>query len=130
MLPLNIDRLLLIGLGFVVGLTIDTFDDLGGIHAASCVFIAFTRPIIVKLITPQGGYDNHSILTLNTNGFRWFLVYASICTFIHHLLLYTIERFNFGQFWEAFGNAILSTIFTLVVIILTQYLFFVPRKYK
>ncbi len=130
MLPLGMNRLTLLGLGFVLGITIDLFDDTGGIHGAACVFLAFVRPIIVKAIVPQTGYDNHSILTLKTNGFQWFLLYIGICTIIHHVFMYVLEMFNFSHIWTAIGNAILSSIFTITVILLIQYLFFVPRRFK
>src|SRR5690606_12959433 len=46
--PLDGDKFLLIFLSFLLGLSIDIFEDSGGVHAAACAFIAYIRPIVLK----------------------------------------------------------------------------------
>ena len=46
--PLDGNKGLLIFLSFLLGLSVDIFEDSGGIHAAACAFIAYIRPVVLK----------------------------------------------------------------------------------
>ncbi|HMT30864.1 MAG TPA: rod shape-determining protein MreD, partial [Bacteroidia bacterium] len=56
-------------------------------------------------------------------GFTWFLIYAASLTLIHHSVLFYIEVFRFSEFFSTFLRVILSSLATLVVIMISQYLF-------
>src|SRR5688572_12401778 len=57
LLPFNLPRPALQLLGFLLGLTLDMFTDTMGLHAAACVFIAYLRPFILNILSPQGGFE-------------------------------------------------------------------------
>jgi len=61
-------------------------------------------------------------------GFRWFLVYASVLVFVHHFIIFNLEIFRFSDFWSTQLRVLYSSIFTLVLIILSQYLLYKPEK--
>ena len=46
--PLDGNKSLLIFLSFLLGLSIDIFEDSGGVHAAASAFIAYIRPFVLK----------------------------------------------------------------------------------
>jgi rod shape-determining protein MreD len=46
--PIKDNRLMLLLVSFLLGMTIDTFLDSGGVHAASSVLLAYSRPVLLK----------------------------------------------------------------------------------
>lgn len=47
--PFNTPQTLFLLVAFLLGITIDTFEDSGGINAAACVVIAYIRPVFFKI---------------------------------------------------------------------------------
>lgn len=121
-LPIDTNVLLLMVLGFILGFMVDIFYDSLGLHASSLVLVGFIRNFWLSRITPQGGYDAGEGPTLAANGIQWFLVYTIPIIFIHHFALFFIEAGGFGLPWYTFSKVFFSTIFTLLVILLLQYL--------
>lgn len=128
MLPLEIPPLLAMAIAFVFGVNIDIFYSTIGIHAASSVLIAYMRPYIVNALTPAGGYDASVEISVSSLGVRWIVTYAFVLIFIHHFALFSIEAWGFALFSNILVKAIFSTLFTLTVFILFQYLFNSGRK--
>ncbi|MTI21013.1 Rod shape-determining protein MreD [Fulvivirga sp. RKSG066] len=115
-------------LGFITGFTVDTFYDSLGIHASASVFIMFIRNYWLNLITPQGGYDLGSVPSIRLNGMQWFSFYVLPLIFVHHSILFFVESAGFGLFGFTLSKIFFSTLFTFVVIIITQYLFYNKRR--
>lgn len=126
LLPIETNPLVLMLAGFGLGLLIDVFYDRQGMHAAASVAIAYLRNYWLGLITPQGGYDVGTLPTLATNGLIWFLTYVTPLILIHHLILFFIEAGGASLFGLTLGKAFASLIFTLLIILMLQYLF--PQK--
>ncbi len=122
-LPFETPRLVLLFSSFILGFTIDMFYDTGGMHAAACVFMAFVRPGILKLFSPRDGYEFGTQPTVQYLGVPWFLSYAGILIFLHHVVLFYIEIFRFSEFFSTFFRVVVSSIFTILLVITTQYLF-------
>jgi rod shape-determining protein MreD len=119
-LPVNTNQLLLMLIGFILGIGIDTFYDSLGVHAFAMVLIAYLRNYWLAAITPQSGYDGNTIPVLETNGIQWFLVYSIPLIFIHHFVLFYLEATTFSKFWNTFLKVFSSTIFTLIIILIIQ----------
>lgn len=130
MLPVRLPKALLLVIAFVTGLVVDMFSNTMGMHAAACVFMAFTRPSVLKLLAPRDGYEAESSPSARELGFTWFLIYAAILTLIHHFVLFYIEVFRFSEFLSTFLRVILSSAATLIVIMISQYLFGKPVNEK
>jgi hypothetical protein len=92
-------------------------------HAAATVFMAYIRPGVLKLFSPRDGYEFGTQPTVQYLGIPWFLSYASILVVLHHLVLFYIEMFRFSEFFSTFFRVIVSSIFTIVLVIISQYLF-------
>lgn len=122
LLPLETPLYLLLSLSFLMGLSIDIFSNTGGMHAAASTLMAFVRPLILLIITPRGGYEHQPVPNLRNMGIQWFLTYSTILVLVHHLLLFQLEVFRINEFLITFTRSILSTIFTLVLIFISQYL--------
>jgi rod shape-determining protein MreD len=128
MLPFETPKWLVMVLAFMIGLSIDIFSDSPGMHAAASTFMAFCRPIVLKIMQPREGYEFTLKPTIFQMGISWFLTYAGILTFLHHLAYFYIEIFRFSEFFAVFTRVILSSIFTLLLIIFTQLLFTMQKE--
>lgn len=120
--PLDTPKWLVLILGYFVGLTIDMFEDTVGMHAAACVAMAFARHYLLKILAPRDGYDIENGLTLKSVSIRWFAIYAGLLIIVHHIVLFYIEAFGFSEFFSTLGRIILSSIFTLGVVLLAHFL--------
>jgi hypothetical protein len=123
-LPFETPKWLVLVCGFLIGITIDMFADTGGMHAAACVFMGYIRPGILKLFSPRDGYEFGTQPTVQYLGIPWFLSYAGILVLAHHLILFYVEIFRFSEFFSTFFRVIISSLFTLLLVIVTQYLFY------
>jgi len=120
-LPFDTNRILVILLGFFAGMTEDIFYDTIGANAAAMTLIAFLRPSVISLLTPQRGYDERQTLSLKSMGLIWFITYVAILTVIHHFVLFLLEASDWGLFLPVMVKVICSTIFTTTVVIIIQF---------
>lgn len=123
MLPFETPGWLLLLLSFATGLTIDIFGGTLGLHAASSVFAGFIRPGVIKLVGEKPEYDITTQPTLHQMGLKWFMAYAAIMIFGHHMFLNFIDVFSFTEFWQTLLRVIVSSLFTFLFVILFQYIF-------
>lgn len=122
-MPFETPKWLLLVVAFVLGITIDMFYDTPGMHSAACVLMAYIRPGVLKLFSPRDGYEFGTQPTIQYLGIPWFLSYAGILIVAHHLILFYIEIFRMHEFFSTFFRVIVSSIFTLLLVVITQYLF-------
>ncbi len=123
LLPINIPRYALLILGFLVGFTVDVFSNSLGINAAASTLIAFVRPVIISGISTREE-ERSDYPGMKQNSFRWFLYYTIIMVFIHHLAFFYLEVFTFNDFLGTFSRVLLSSVFSIFVIVLSQFLIF------
>lgn len=124
--PIKNNRMLFIFLSFLLGLCVDLFLDSGGVHAAACVTIAFIRPLVLKF--SFGMIYEHQTIKFNNTEFGQRLSYFAILTFIHHLLLFSLEIFNTSKILLILTKTLFSGIFTIVLCLLITVLFSQKRK--
>ena len=127
-LPFETPKWLLLFSGFLLGITIDMFYDTAGMHAAACVFMAFIRPSVLKLFSPRDGYEFGTQPTIQYLGVPWFLSYSAILIVAHHLILFYIEIFRLSEFFSTLFRVIMSSIFTLLLVVISQYLFYSKKE--
>jgi len=121
MLPFETSKLLLLGIGFVTGLSVDIFYHTLGLHAAASVLFCYCRPLVYKLFSPREGYEVGAEPTALYMGNGWFITAAGILIFIHHLFLFYLEVFGFSEFFSTLLKSILSAITTVIFCLLIQY---------
>ncbi len=121
-LPFDISQINLLLLGFLAGILIDVFSETLGMHAAATTLMAYCRPMIIRLLTPQRGYEERMDISLNTMEIQWMLAYIGTLTFIHHCTLFILEASNWSLFFGVLGKTIASTIFTVFVLIVYLYI--------
>lgn len=118
--PVNGNKYALLLSSFFLGITMDLFCNSGGVHAASCLLLAFVRPSIFKFSFGLS-YEYQTVRlndTLTPERFSFIL----LAVIIHHLTLFVLEVFTFEYLWDIVLRTIISTIFTIIICILIIYL--------
>ncbi|WP_143304579.1 rod shape-determining protein MreD [Chitinophaga vietnamensis] len=124
-LPFNLPRPVLMLLGLLTGLSLDMFMNTMGMHAAACVFIAYLRPFVINILSPQGGFETtQKTPSMTSMGVSQFLIYAAILVFLHHTVYFILEVFGFANPLYLLLKIILSTAASLFLIVLYELLFF------
>lgn len=124
LLPFQTPNIVLFVLSFVIGITIDAFYDTPGLHAAACTLLAFGRILFISVTVQKDGFDNEPDPTLDAMGFRWFFMYALILTLIHHFFLFNLEVFRISEIQYTFTRFVLSSVFTVFLMLISGLLFF------
>ena len=124
LLPFDTPRALLLFLSLALGLTIDIFTNTPGVHASACLIIGFLRPVILELITSRETLESVAAPRVKTMGFHWFVTYTIFMVTIHHFFLFFIEAFTFQGFLFTLLRIILSSVLSVALILLSQYLIF------
>jgi rod shape-determining protein MreD len=121
LLPVEIPSWLLLLISFFTGLTVDFFYGTPGMHASATVLAGFSRPYVLRLISPRDGYEPGATPSMEVYGFRWFLLYTITIVVIHHFALFYMEVFRLTDFFRTFLRVILSSIFSAIFILLAEY---------
>lgn len=124
LLPFDMNKLLVLALSFLLGFTVDMFYDTAGMHAAACTLIGFARNYVLRFISPREGYDPSQTPTVEHMGLTWFVTYAGILIFLHHLFFFYLEIFRFGEFFRTLLRVVVSTIGTFTFVYIIQFLFY------
>ncbi|MDD4150636.1 MAG: hypothetical protein PHE33_11485 [Bacteroidales bacterium] len=110
-------------LAFLLGLSVDIFNSTQGLHAAAAVLIAYLRPYVLRVFSPRDDYEPTKDLSVRNYGWFWFIKYAAILIFIHHLFLFYLEIFSFSFFFFTLLRVVLSTLISLIIVSLGHFLF-------
>lgn len=124
LLPFETPNWLLLVLSFILGLSIDVFSNTIGMHASACVFMAFLRPYILNYLSVRDEYEIGTTPEIHHYGFAWFLKYTMLLVLAHHGFLFFVEMFSFTNFSETIVRIIFSSFFTVILIIISQFLVF------
>lgn len=128
-LPFSLNRLSLLLIAFVTGLTLDYFTQTPGLHAAACVLIAYVRPFIISILIPKDTAEfNYREPSPRAMGWAPYSVYVFILTLLHHTYLTLLEWLQFGTFLDFIIKVLSTTGISLLLIFTVELLF--PRKLK
>jgi rod shape-determining protein MreD len=78
---------------FILGLTIDIFNNTPGLNALAATFAGFFRYYILNLFSSKE--EKNFVPSTGTMGMRAFLHYVSVIILLHHTALFCIEAFSF-----------------------------------
>ena len=120
--PLRENRFSFLTLAFLLGLCVDFFSNSGGIHAFSTLFIAYLRIFLIHSIFKKTSAD-YLLFNLRLENFGNVFNYIAILTILHHFILFSFINFSFQNFTEVILNTVLSSIFTLILFFLGNYIF-------
>ncbi|TXK76242.1 rod shape-determining protein MreD [Mesonia sp. K4-1] len=121
LLPLNLTHYKVIFFSFLMGLTIDLFEDSGGINAAASVLIGFLRPSFLRF--SFGISYEHQTVKFHQTPFAQRFTYISLLVVIHHLVLFSLEIFNLSYIILILKKTLFSSIFTILLILIVSGIF-------
>lgn len=119
--PVKNNRTLFLLLSFIFGLFVDLFSNSGGVHAAACVTIAYIRPGLLKFCF--GMLYEHQSIKFNQTDLTNRMLYFSVLTVCHHLILFSLEIFNVSNVIMILQKTLFSSIFTILLCFLFTVLF-------
>ncbi len=119
LLPMSYSRASILLLAFLLGASIDVFENSGGVHIAATVFLAWIRRPLLRVATQKRGVDfeNLRIRKLSSGNFS---VYALSGIFIHHFFLFLIESYQLTDLGTVMVRTVVSTVFTFIFVLLIQ----------
>lgn len=126
LLPLNLTHYKVIFFSFLMGLTIDLFEDSGGINAAASVLIGFLRPSFLRF--SFGISYEHQTVKFHQTPFAQRFTYISLLVVIHHLVLFSLEIFNLSYIILILKKTLFSSIFTILLILIVSGIFQQNKK--
>jgi hypothetical protein len=124
LLPFDMPRSAMLITEFFLCLCIDLFSNTLGMHASACTWMAFVRPTVLKWISPREDYESDTLPTIHYYGIRWFVGYTLVMVFLHHFVLFFVEMFRWSDFFPTLARVLLSTVFTSLLIVISQFFFF------
>jgi hypothetical protein len=123
LLPFGTPNILLYLIALGTGLSLDAFYDTLGVHTAACIALAFVRILFISVTVSRDNFDEPEP-SLGNMGFRWFSLYALLCTLAHHVVLFFLEAFTLTELSYTLLRCLLSAIFTLFTVILVEFIFY------
>jgi hypothetical protein len=125
------NRVLQMLVAFALGFTLDCFSNAYGLHAASCVLIAYIRPFLINLLISQEGAEkNYNAPSIQSLGFAAYFTYAAILTFIHHSFLFFLQALQTGGFFYFIVKSLSSTAISLLLILLIELIFVRKQRFR
>lgn len=127
-LPFELPAWIGLLLAFFLGFCVDVFYGTMGMHMAACTLMGWARPAILRFMQPRDGYEFGQQPTMQDMGRMWFLSYAAILIIIHHLFIFHLEIFRFTEMGWTLLRVLFSSGATLLLVVVTQFLFYRTRE--
>jgi hypothetical protein len=118
--PVNGNKSGLLVSSFLIGLVMDMFCNSGGIHATACLILAYYRPYIFKF--SFGLSYEYQTIKLNDSLTPERFSFILVSVLLHHIILFTLEAFQFNFIIDVLLRTLFSTIFTIITCIIIIYL--------
>jgi len=128
LLPFETPRWLLLLSAFLLGISLDAFTNTFGLNASACVLMAFVRPFVISAISTGTEFMVGHSPSLKNQGMKWFAYYSIILVLVHHFALFYLEIFRFNEFFQTLLRVLLSSVFTLLIIFIAEYLSYPTEK--
>ncbi|MCD6010321.1 MAG: rod shape-determining protein MreD [Flavipsychrobacter sp.] len=123
LLPFEAPVPLLLILGFILGITVDTFMNTAGMHACATILIAYLRTNVLSALLPRNLSEySGQHPSIRTMGWMPFLVYSGFLILLHHIVFFSIELWNFSNIGflmlKILASAVTSMLFIIVYLLL------------
>lgn len=119
--PVNGNKFGLLLASFFLGIVMDMFCDSGGVHSCGLCHLAYVRPTFFKF--SFGVSYEYQTVRINDKLTPERFSFLLISVFTHHIILFSLEIFKFSFILNILLRTLLSSVFTLILCIITIYLF-------
>jgi hypothetical protein len=128
LLPVRMNKNLVLFIAFFTGLTIDYFGNTMGLHAGASVLLAFARPGVLNLFFKPIVFGKGEESSLKKVGVGGFFRYTFLLVIIHHSALFLFETLDFSNFHFMLLRIALSSIITSLGILVVLMVFSSGKK--
>ena len=104
----------LILLGFLLGLSIDLFQQTSGANTIATLFISFIRPLIIRF-SFENTPDSTSILSMKSRQGNK-IVFVFLMAFVHQFVIHFIAFFDLEHYVIILRNTVVNSIFTFALL--------------
>ena len=124
----NINKSLLLAIGFLLGLFMDVFANTGGAHAVACTVITFVRPFFLSSMGPMDMGSEQIKPSITNLGLKNYAAYVLFLLAIHHLVFFFLEVFSFSNLVWTLSRVFVSLVFSWILVMIYQYTFISKSK--
>lgn len=117
-------------LSFFTGMVMDTFSSTPGLHMAAVGFMGYIRNFYLQFACSKEDFESKINPSISRKGIVWFLVYVTIMSFMHHMVLFYLEIYSFKEFFRTLLRVLSSSFFTVLLISVGQLMFFRADKVR
>ncbi|TXC75611.1 hypothetical protein [Luteibaculum oceani] len=122
-LPVKIPTIPSMLIGLAIGLLVDVFTGTYGLNASCGLILGYLKPKIIALISGREELEEIQEPGLFRPGLQWFLTLTLFILLAHSLWYFNLSQFQLSSFFKIQGRALLSTLFSFLLIILAEVLF-------
>lgn len=123
LLPLEISAIVLLGLGLVLGVTMDFAMGAAGVNTIATLLIAFVRPMAVTVLCNRDDAREGGTPSPERFGFRVFLNYLVVLVLLHHFVFFSLEALSWTHFLHTLARILVSSAVSVAAIWLITRLF-------
>ena len=124
--PIKENRAAFIGLGFLLGLSIDFFSDTMALHSAATITIAYLRPTIMRFVFGIN-YEFQSFKLSNATRAQQF-TFLALLILVHHLVYFSLEIFSIANLFLIVKKVLSIGFASIVLCLLFSSLFSVNKE--
>ena len=125
LLPVSMNRYLLLIYAFIIGITIDLFESTGGVNAFATVLIAYLRNPFIYLLSSNNKSEPETIKLIDFSFLQW-SIYLILLIVIHHMTIDVIESLQWSKIQTVIERSLIGAAIT--VILSAMYISFFPPK--
>lgn len=91
-------------------------------HTIACTFIGYIRPYLIILIINPNKIEDIKEPSIKSFSVTVFVFYSLMLTFLHHLILFSVDIFSFNDVLFHLLKLLISTIFSVTLIIISEFI--------
>lgn len=123
-LPLQTPASAMVFLGFAIGICVDIFYGVPGVHASAGAFSGFIRNLAVNAFAPKGGFSSKEpVFSPIYVGWPTFMKGAATFFFVHIFWYFSVDAFTLIVFGSILLKTMVSWFITLIFVALFTLLF-------
>lgn len=130
MLPMEINRAVLLLLGFLLGATMDMIMGTAGINTIATLATAFLRPILLTLAAGKEEVMGGGIPSIGRLGRKKYLRYLLFVILLQCFVFFTFESLTWKYYYLTLIRIVCSTLVTALLVYWLQLLFVIKGTSK
>lgn len=129
LLPMQLSAFAVLMLGFMLGVVMDFMMGTFGINTVACLFVAFSRPLMLRINIGSDEIKDGGIPCVRRLGALKFIRYAALFIIVHSLIYFSLETATTAYYYLTLLRVAISSVISLGLIYACQF-FFTLKEHK